>query len=101
MVYFAITGAMEADRPEHFLRAFERATGIAKSLDWEIYNSDPATGIIEASYSSFWFGFVDDIVIRIRPAGSGSEIDLRSVSRVGQGDLGANASRIRAFADSF
>jgi uncharacterized protein (DUF1499 family) len=81
--------------------AFQRATEVAGALDWEIYNSDPSSGIIEAAYTSLWFGFVDDIVIRIRPAGNGSEIDLRSVSRVGRGDLGANANRIRAFAERF
>jgi uncharacterized protein (DUF1499 family) len=82
-------------------RAFERALEVAAALEWQVYNSDPAAGIIEASYTSFWFGFVDDIVIRVRPTATGAEIDLRSVSRVGQGDLGANANRIRAFARQF
>ena len=50
---------------------------------------------------SFWFGFVDDIVIRVRATESGSEVDLRSVSRVGRSDLGANAARIEAFAEKF
>ena len=43
------------------------------------------------------FGFKDDVVIRITPAGSGSRVDVRSVSRVGRSDLGANARRIREF----
>ena len=81
--------------------AFSRATEIAKDLGWEVYNSDPQSGRIEAAYTSFWFGFVDDVVIRIRPSDRGSAIDLRSVSRVGRGDLGANAARIRAFAEAF
>ena len=81
--------------------AFERASEVAESLHWEIYNSDPANGRIEALYKSFWFGFKDDIVIRIRETESGSEVDLRSVSRVGVGDLGANAARIRAFVEKY
>jgi len=81
--------------------AFNRASDVAELLEWDIYNSDPANGTLEASYTSLWFGFVDDIVIRIRRSGSGSEVDLRSVSRVGQSDLGANAARIRAFIDAY
>jgi uncharacterized protein (DUF1499 family) len=46
---------------------------------------------------SFWFGFKDDIVIRVVGNGLGARVDMRSVSRVGRGDLGANANRIRAF----
>ena len=58
----------------------------------------------QAQYSAFLTRdgtFVDDIVIRIGRVGDGSEIDLRSVSRVGRGDLGANATRIRAFVERF
>jgi hypothetical protein len=81
--------------------AFSRAAEVAIELKWQIYNSDPREGLLEAAYTSFWFGFTDDVVIRIRPTDSGTEIDLRSVSRVGRGDLGANAKRIRAFAERF
>jgi uncharacterized protein (DUF1499 family) len=44
-----------------------------------------------------WFGFKDDVAIRISPAGAGSRVDMRSRSRVGRSDLGANARRIREF----
>ncbi len=81
--------------------AFARATELAEAMQWTIYNSDLANGIIEAEYSSFWFGFKDDIVIRVRRTDDGSRIDLRSVSRVGRSDLGANAARIRNFVDQF
>jgi hypothetical protein len=81
--------------------AFSRAAEVAIELNWQIYNSDPQQGLLEAAYSSFWFGFKDDVAIRIRPTESGTEIDLRSVSRVGRGDLGANANRIRAFTQLF
>lgn len=83
--------------------AFQRANDIAIALGWEIYNSDKDSGIIEASDTTRIWGFVDDIVIRIQAngTGAGSLIDLRSVSRVGQGDLGANAKRIEKFIASF
>ena len=53
--------------------------------------------LIEATESTSWFGFKDDVVVRVRQSGEGTRVDLRSVSRVGVGDLGANANRIRAF----
>lgn len=77
--------------------AMQKAIDAARSLGWEVVASDNATGRIEATDTSAWFGFKDDVVIRIRPHSSGSRIDVRSVSRVGQGDIGANAERIRKF----
>lgn len=81
--------------------AFQLALATAKALDWEIYYQDAAAQQIEAVATTRWFGFKDDVVIRIRGTGSGSEVDLRSVSRVGKGDLGANAKRIAAFLERF
>jgi uncharacterized protein (DUF1499 family) len=77
--------------------AFGRARDAAESMGWEIVASDPATGRIEATASTVWFGFKDDIVVRVSPAGQGSRIDVRSVSRVGTGDIGTNAKRIREY----
>ncbi len=78
--------------------AFAHAVATAEELGWEVVHRDAAAGTINARESSAVFKFVDDVVIRIRPgAGSGSAIDLRSKSRDGRGDLGANAKRIRAF----
>ena len=58
-------------------------------------------GRIEASDRTLVFRFVDDVVIRLRPArGGGTQLDVRSKSRDGRGDLGANAGRIRAFRDA-
>ena len=54
-------------------------------------------GVHGAIIGALLFGFMDDIVIRITPAGSGSRVDVRSESRVGRSDLGANAGRIREF----
>jgi hypothetical protein len=77
---------------------FEQALALARDAGWTIVASDPKTGIIEATATSFWFGFKDDIVIRVWRAGNtASRVDMRSVSRVGKSDLGANAARVRAF----
>jgi len=89
------------DSPLAAAEAFERARKIAGELRWEIHAEDATTGTLEASQTTFWFGFVDDVSIRIRPAASGSRVDLRSVSRVGKGDLGANAARIERFVQAF
>ena len=75
----------------------ERAAAIARELGWEVVNEDGEQGIVEATHTTFWFGFKDDVVIRVRPDDSGSIVDLRSVSRIGQSDLGANAARISDF----
>jgi len=77
--------------------AFARALDGARALGWEIVAAEPAEGRIEATATTLWFGFKDDVVIRIRPAPGGSRIDVRSVSRVGRSDLGANAGRIRRY----
>ena len=53
--------------------------------------------LLEATYTSSWFGFVDDFVVRLTPEGSKTRVDVRSKSRVGGSDLGANAKRVRAF----
>jgi len=77
--------------------AFKRALQAAREMGWEIVAEDAAAGRIEATDTTFWFGFRDDVVIRVEADGAGSRIDVRSVSRVGRGDVGANARRIRAF----
>jgi uncharacterized protein (DUF1499 family) len=72
----------------------------AGALGWEIIAVDQAAGTLLARETSKLFRFVDDVLVRVRPAaGGGSIVDLRSKSRVGQGDLGANAARIRRFAE--
>jgi uncharacterized protein (DUF1499 family) len=75
----------------------QRAIDAARKLDWEIVSSDAPTGRIEATATTSWFGFKDDVVVRVRPESGGSRVDVRSVSRVGDSDLGANAKRIREF----
>ena len=86
-----------ADYPIAPEAAFEAALAAAQEMDWTIVAADEAAGRIEATDRTFWFGFVDDVVIRVRPTDAGSRIDVRSVSRVGVGDVGTNAARIRAY----
>ena len=79
-------------------RVAAAAEAEAKAQGWTLATSDPAGGVIEATAETFWFGFKDDVAIRIRPGASGgSVVDVRSTSRVGLSDIGANAARIEAF----
>lgn len=77
--------------------AYERCLALARAMNWEIVDANPALLRIEATDTTRFFGFKDDVVIRIKPAGAGSRIDIRSLSRVGRSDLGVNARRIRAY----
>ena len=76
---------------------FEKAVATAKSQGLKITSQDPNILRIEAVAESFWFGFKDDVVIVVTPIANGGQIDMRSVSRVGVSDMGANAKRIKAF----
>jgi uncharacterized protein (DUF1499 family) len=77
--------------------AFDRALAVSRKMGWNVVDANKAAGRIEAVATTFWFGFRDDIVIRIEQSGVGSRIDIRSVSRVGISDVGTNAERIRKF----
>jgi uncharacterized protein (DUF1499 family) len=81
-------------------QAFERALTTVREMGWDVVAADAAAGRIEATDTTFWFGFKDDVVIRVRPADGGSRVDVRSLSRVGRGDAGTNAKRIRAYLDA-
>ncbi len=80
---------------------FEYSEQIAADLGWEIINADLNAGIIEAVATTGVMGFKDDVIIRVRSNADGTLVDLRSVSRVGVSDLGANAERIRTFREAF
>lgn len=82
---------------EHPGKVFEAALETARDMGWEIVASDAEAGRIEAVATTRVMNFRDDIVIRISERGAGAAIDLRSVSRVGESDLGANANRIRTY----
>jgi uncharacterized protein (DUF1499 family) len=79
---------------------FDRALSVIRELGWEVVASDRTAGRVEAVDTTFWFGFKDDVVIRIagQPDGT-TRMDVRSTSRVGVGDVGTNARRIRTLLD--
>ena len=77
--------------------ALERAERAAGDLGWEIVTVAPGEGRLEAVATTAWFGFKDDVVVRITPDGAGALVDVRSKSRVGLSDVGTNARRIRHF----
>ena len=79
--------------------AHQMALEVARDMGWEVHNGEGQPLTIEATATTFWFGFKDDVAIRLRPADSQVHIDLRSASRVGLGDLGANAARIEEFSE--
>jgi uncharacterized protein (DUF1499 family) len=84
---------VEASLPD----AFQQSVRAAESLGWQITYSNAESGALEATETSRIFRFVDDISVRLRPDGTATLIDVRSKSRVGRGDMGANAKRIEAF----
>lgn len=76
---------------------YTAALNIAEEMDWSIHFKKPEQGHFEAVETTLWFGFKDDIVIRAR----NNQLDIRSISRVGKSDLGANAGRIEEFIKNF
>lgn len=76
---------------------FDHALELVRSRGWTVHAADVREGRIEASATSSWFGFVDDVVIRVAESSRGTRVDMRSKSRVGLSDIGANAKRIEAF----
>jgi len=81
--------------------AHARAKSIIESMGLELVNSDPENGIIEATETTTIWGFKDDLVVRINEKEGMTAVDLRSVSRIGRSDLGANAKRIERFLAKF
>ena len=78
-------------------QAFQRALEAARNAGWEIVAADQSAGRIEATDTTRFFGFKDDVVIRLTPQGDATRVDVRSVSRVGGSDVGTNARRIREY----
>jgi uncharacterized protein (DUF1499 family) len=76
---------------------FAAARDIIADKGWTLVDANEADGRIEATAETGWVRFKDDVVIRIQPAASGTRIDVRSSSRVGRGDMGVNARRIRNY----
>ena len=83
---------------EFYRKLFWRALNAVHALNWQVASFDLKSGRIEATDTSFWFGNVSDIVIRVRQAGAiGVRIDIRAKSRIGVADRGRNAELIRRF----
>jgi len=76
---------------------FEAARQSVQDMGMQLTGADLPAGRLEASDTSFWYGFTDDLVVRIAETPQGTRVDVRSKSRVGRSDLGQNASRVRDF----
>jgi uncharacterized protein (DUF1499 family) len=83
--------------PQPPARAVQLAEQVAKDMGWDIVAVVPSEGRVEATDTTWYFGFKDDVVIRVLPGPTGSRVDMRSESRVGLGDAGTNARRVRAY----
>lgn len=78
-------------------KVYEAALETAREMGWEIVSTKPETGLIEATATTRVMNFKDDVAIRVTESGEGAAVDVRSVSRVGISDMGANANRIRTY----
>ncbi len=78
-------------------QVFDQVHALVTARGWEVVSASAQQGRIEATATTPIMGFKDDIVIRIRGESGGTMVDMRSVSRVGKSDLGANAKRIEEF----
>jgi uncharacterized protein (DUF1499 family) len=92
--YPDIRPVMLAMRPDE---AYAAVLATARDMGWQDIDTNRDARTVEAVAVTGWFGFRDDVVIRVTPASGISRVDIRSVSRVGRSDVGANAARIRAF----
>ena len=88
-------GPILIDRPS--AQVFEQAVALVKERGWEVAAVSAEEGRVEATDTTRIMGFKDDVVIRVQVMGSRTRVDMRSVSRVGESDLGMNAARIRLF----
>jgi uncharacterized protein (DUF1499 family) len=76
--------------------AFDRVVRVVRSMGWDVVSVVPGDLRVEATDTTLLFGFKDAVVVRVRPTGEGSVIDVRSLSGVGGSDFGVNANRVRA-----
>ena len=83
--------------PQSKSELVEATKQVIDNLGWQLVNIDTNQGIIEATDRTMWFGFKDDVIVRITDNGSKRLVDIRSKSRVGGSDLGKNAERIHGF----
>ncbi|HBQ58905.1 MAG TPA: DUF1499 domain-containing protein, partial [Balneolaceae bacterium] len=81
--------------------AYDRALEAARDMGWTMVAENKEEGRIEAYEKLAWYGFIDDVVIRVDTTANGSQVDIRSKSRIGRGDLGVNAKRIESYKKEF
>jgi uncharacterized protein (DUF1499 family) len=81
--------------------AYAKALAVGEAMGWEIIGADPAAHRFEGTARTPFFKFVDDTVVVVSNAAGGSRIDVRSVSRIGRGDIGVNGLRVREFISLF
>ena len=79
--------------------AIAAAESAARALGFDVIIAQPEKNLLEATDVTFWYGYKDDVVVRATPSGDGTTLDIRSKSRVGVSDLGANAKRVRALGE--
>lgn len=96
------TGAYPDIVPQTFTASvdevFQRALDAVQTMGWELVDADADSGRIEATDTTFWFRFKDDVVIQVSEDASGQTVlNARSLSRVGRSDVGKNAARLREF----
>jgi uncharacterized protein (DUF1499 family) len=77
--------------------AFEVVREAVEASGWKVHAQKANLGYIEATASTPFFGFRDDVIIRVTDQAGTARVDMRSASRVGLSDLGVNAGRIRNF----
>lgn len=80
-------------------KLFKRVLPLAQQAGWKVVFVDEANFRLEATATTPLLKFSDDIVLEVRPEGDGSSFHMRSKSRLGRSDLGANYKRIKAFLD--
>lgn len=81
-------------------KAFEHALAVARDRGWEIIAAESEEGRMEATDTTFLYGFKDDVVVRVASSNGGVRVDARSRSRIGRIDRGTNARRIRGYLEA-
>lgn len=92
-------GPMVLDVPMEVV--FEAVQETVEQRGWELVSAvqEGDGARVEATDTTLWFGFKDDIVIRMQPTRDGVRLDVRSKSRLGKSDVGTNAQRIKSFSE--
>ena len=75
-------------------QAYARAKAAILAEGLDLFSDTPATGRLEATGANLWLGLKDDVAVRVTASGTGSRVDVRSISRGGLADYGANCNRV-------